>query len=101
MGERQPNPLEPILRIDPLQEWYDLRDSALELVPIGVPSICWVSSIVLITLARLRSPLDRVWGDPSYRQNALRLQQAIASSGGMSSVVDIVQLRYCTRQPVL
>jgi UDP:flavonoid glycosyltransferase YjiC (YdhE family) len=29
--------------------------------------------------ARLRAAIDRVWGDPSYRTNAQRLQQAIST----------------------
>jgi UDP:flavonoid glycosyltransferase YjiC (YdhE family) len=53
------------------------------------------------TVARLRTAIDRVWGDPSYRQNALRLQQAIAASGGVARAADIVEQAISTGQPVL
>jgi UDP:flavonoid glycosyltransferase YjiC (YdhE family) len=34
--------------------------------------------------ARLRSAIDRVWGNPTYQQNAQRLQQAIATAGAVA-----------------
>ena len=51
--------------------------------------------------ARLRSAIDRVWGNPTYQQNAQRLQQAIASSGGVARAADIVEEAISTGQPVL
>ena len=53
------------------------------------------------TVARLRDAIDRVWSDPSYRQNAQRLQQAIATSGGVARAADIVEQAINTGQPVL
>ena len=42
-----------------------------------------------------------MWGDPTYRQNAQRLQQAIASSGCVARAADIVEQAISTGQPVL
>jgi len=53
------------------------------------------------TVASLRSTIDRVWGDPSYRQNAERLQQAIRASGGVTRAADIVEQAINSGQPVL
>jgi MGT family glycosyltransferase len=53
------------------------------------------------TVARLRAAIDQVWGDPAYRQNAQRLQQAIAASGGVARAADIVEQAINTGQPVL
>jgi len=52
------------------------------------------------TVARLRSAIDRVWDDPSYRQNAQRLQQAISASGGVARAADIVEQAISSGQPV-
>ena len=54
-----------------------------------------------VSVSLLRSAIDRVWGDPTYRQNAQRLQQAIASSGGVARAADIVEQAISTGQPVL
>jgi MGT family glycosyltransferase len=53
------------------------------------------------SVPRLRAAIDRVWGNPTYRQNAQRLQQAIASSGGVARAADIVEQAVSTGQPVL
>jgi UDP:flavonoid glycosyltransferase YjiC (YdhE family) len=50
---------------------------------------------------RLRSAIDRVWDDPSYRQNAQRLRQAIRASGGVTRAADIVEQAISSGQPVL
>jgi hypothetical protein len=42
-----------------------------------------------------------VWGDPTYRQNAQRLQQFIARSGGVARSTGIVEQAISTGQPVL
>lgn len=52
------------------------------------------------TVARLRSASDRVWGDPSYRQNAQRLQQANRASGGVARAADIVEQAISSGRPV-
>jgi zeaxanthin glucosyltransferase len=53
------------------------------------------------TAGRLRAAIDRMWGDPAYRTNAQRLQQAIAGSGGVARAADIVEQAIRTGQPVL
>lgn len=53
------------------------------------------------SVQRLRTAIDRVWGDPAYRHNAQRLQQAIAASGGVARAADIVEQAIGTGQPVL
>ncbi len=47
------------------------------------------------------SAIDQVWGNPSYRQKAQRLQQAIASSGGVARAAYIVEQAIRTGQAVL
>jgi zeaxanthin glucosyltransferase len=68
--------------------------------------VAWSGSGAVVPLKRasvpwLRAAVDRVWGDPSYRQNAQRLQQAITSSVGVDRAVDIVEQAISTGQPVL
>ena len=53
-----------------------------------------------LTAARLKAALDLVLTTESYRQNAVRLQQAIAQAGGVSRAADIIELAISTRQPV-
>src|SRR6478672_1102066 len=54
-----------------------------------------------LTTARLRAAVQRVLTDESYKQNAVRLQQAIAQSGGVSRAADIVERAIATGKPVL
>lgn len=68
--------------------------------------VAWSGSGAVVPLKRasvprLRAAIDRVWGNPTYRQNAQRLQQAIASSGGVPRAADIVEQAVNTGQPVL
>jgi zeaxanthin glucosyltransferase len=53
-----------------------------------------------LTAARLKTALTLVLTNESYRQNALRLKQSIAQSGGVSRAADIIELAISTRQPV-
>ena len=53
------------------------------------------------TVQKLRSAINRVWTDPSYRNNAQRLQNAIAASGGVVRAADIVEQAIRTGVPVL
>jgi zeaxanthin glucosyltransferase len=53
------------------------------------------------SVRRLRAAIDRVWNAPAYRSNAQRLQQAIASAGGVARAADIVEQAIRTGQPVL
>ena len=49
---------------------------------------------------RLRSAIEQVLTEDSYRQNASRLKQAIADAGGVSRAADIVEIAISTGQPV-
>ena len=53
------------------------------------------------TVGRLRFAIDRVWGAPSYRQNAQPLAQAIATACGMARIADIVEHAITTGQRLL
>ena len=68
--------------------------------------VAWSGSGVVVplkraTAARLQAAIYQVWGDPRYRSNAQRLQQAIAAAGGVASAADIVEQAVRTGQPVL
>jgi zeaxanthin glucosyltransferase len=52
------------------------------------------------SVPRLRTAIGRVWGDPSNRQRAQRLQQAIAASGGVARATGIVDQAINTGLPV-
>ncbi len=54
-----------------------------------------------ISVSRLRSAIDQVWNDPSYRANAQRLQKAIVAAGGVTRAADIVEQAITTGIPVL
>jgi zeaxanthin glucosyltransferase len=72
----------------------------------GVASrIAWIGAGEIVplnklTAARLETALKLVLTKESYRQNALRLKQSIAKSGGVSRAADIIELAISTRQPV-
>ena len=72
----------------------------------GVASrIAWIGAGEIVplnklTAARLETALKLVLTKESYRQNALRLKQLIAKSGGVSRAADIIELAISTRQPV-
>jgi zeaxanthin glucosyltransferase len=53
-----------------------------------------------LTAARLKSALILVLDQPSYRHNALRLRQAIASAGGVERAADIIEQAIATRTSV-
>ena len=53
-----------------------------------------------LTAARLQTALKLVLTEPSYRENALRLKQSIAISGGVSRAADIIELAISTRKSV-
>lgn len=95
-------------------------NTALECLTYGVPMvaipitndqpgvaarIAWIGAGELVplkklTTARLESALKLVLTQPSYRQNALRLKQSIAQSGGVKRAGDIIELAISTKQPV-
>ena len=51
--------------------------------------------------SRLRAAVQRVLTEDTYKQNALRLQSAIRSAGGVSRAADIAEQVAQTGQPVL
>ena len=54
-----------------------------------------------LTVARLRKAISKVITQPSYKENALRLQEAIKRSGGVTRAADIIERAVSTKQPVL
>jgi zeaxanthin glucosyltransferase len=95
-------------------------NTALECLTYGVPMvaipvtndqpgvaarIAWIGAgeivpLKKLTAARLQTALQLVLTTPSYRHNAVRLQQSIAQSGGVQRAADIIELAISTRQPV-
>ena len=68
--------------------------------------IAWTGTGEFLPLSRLsvpklRSAIKRVLTEESYKQNALRLQQAIGRAGGVSRAADIVEQVISTKKPVL
>lgn len=68
--------------------------------------IAWTGTGEVVPLAklsipRLRNAIARVLSEDSYKQNALRLQEAIRKAGGVSRAADIVEKATFTRKPVL
>lgn len=54
-----------------------------------------------LNVFRLRSAIMKVLSEESYKQNALRLQEAIGRSGGVSRAADIIEQVASTGKPVL
>jgi zeaxanthin glucosyltransferase len=67
-------------------EWL----GAAEVVPLGKLSV-----------PRLRSAIERVLREPSYREKAKAFQAEIAHGSGVAKAADIVEQAFSTRQPVL
>lgn len=68
--------------------------------------VAWSGSGAVVPLKRasvprLRAAIDRVWNDSAYRDNAQRLQWAIAAAGGVARAADIVEQAIATGRPVL
>ena len=68
--------------------------------------IAWAGAGVVITLKRLtvprlRTAISQVLTQPSYKQNALRLQKAIKRAGGVTRAADIIEQAVSTGKPVL
>jgi zeaxanthin glucosyltransferase len=72
----------------------------------GVASrIAWIGAGEIVplnklTATKLETALKLVLTNESYRQNALRLKQLIAQSGGVKRAADIIEVAISTRQPV-
>jgi MGT family glycosyltransferase len=54
-----------------------------------------------VNVARLRTAIQKVLTEDSYKQNALRLQEAIRRAGGVSRAADIIEQVVATGKPVL
>jgi zeaxanthin glucosyltransferase len=54
-----------------------------------------------LSVSRLRSEIDRLLTDDSYKKNALRLQKAIQQAGGVNRAVDIIEQAISTGKSVL
>lgn len=54
-----------------------------------------------IDVAKLRTAIQKVLTEDSYKQNALRLQEAIKQAGGVSRAADIIEQVISTGNPVL
>lgn len=68
--------------------------------------IAWTGVGEFIPLSRLSVPklkaaIKRVLTEDSYKQNALRLQQAIQKGGGVSRAADIIEQAISTGKPVM
>ncbi|MEH2036651.1 glycosyltransferase [Nostoc sp.] len=68
--------------------------------------IVWAGAGELVPLARLtvpklRNAVQKVLTEDSYKKNAVRLQEAIQRTGGVSRAIDIVEQAVSTEKPVL
>ena len=72
----------------------------------GVASrIAWIGAGEIVPLNKLsattlKTALKLVLNQAIYRQNAIRLKQSIAQSGGVKRAADIIELAISTKQPV-
>ena len=49
----------------------------------------------------LKTAIEKVLTDSSYRENAVKIQQAIRKAGGVSRAADVIEQAVSTREPVL
>lgn len=68
--------------------------------------LVWAGAGEMVSLARLNVPrlrqvIKRVLTEKSYKQNAIRLQKAIQSAGGVSQAADIIEQVVFTSKPIL
>ncbi len=54
-----------------------------------------------LNVPRLRTAIQKVLTEDSYKKNALKLQEAIKQAGGVSRAIDIVEQAVSTGKPVL
>lgn len=54
-----------------------------------------------LTVSKLRTQVEKVLMQESYRNNAIRLQESIRRAGGVSRAADIVEQAVSRKQPVL
>ena len=53
-----------------------------------------------LSMPKLRSAIQRVLSEETYRENALRLQAAIQRAGGVKTAIDIVEQVIATGKPI-
>lgn len=58
-------------------------------------------SLKRLSVSKLRSAIERVLTEDSYKKNALRLQEAIKRAGGVKKAADIIEQVVATGKPVL
>ncbi|MEW6491700.1 MAG: glycosyltransferase [Cyanobacteriota bacterium] len=68
--------------------------------------IAWTGTGEFVPLSRLSAPrlrkaIQQVLTEESYKENALRLQEAIRHTGGVSRAGDIIEQAVSTRKPVM
>ncbi len=54
-----------------------------------------------VNVSRLRTAIQKVLTEDSYKQNVIRLQEAIVRAGGVSRAADIIEQVLSTGKPVL
>ncbi|RUT04075.1 putative UDP-glucosyltransferase YjiC [Dulcicalothrix desertica PCC 7102] len=54
-----------------------------------------------VTVSKLRTAIQKVLMENSYKQNALKLQSCIRHAGGVSRAVDIIEQAVATGKPVI
>lgn len=54
-----------------------------------------------LNVSKLRVAVEKVFKEDSYKQNALRLQEAIKQAGGVQRAADIIEQAVSTGKPVL
>ena len=74
--------------------------------PGAAARVAWTKAGELIKLSnlnayQLKKTVERVLREPSYKQNAVRLQKAIHGTEGTDRAVDIIERAVLTRKPVV
>ena len=54
-----------------------------------------------LNVANLKNAIQKVLTNPSYKENAVRLQKAIAALGGVKQAADVIEQAIATGKPVL
>jgi UDP:flavonoid glycosyltransferase YjiC (YdhE family) len=54
-----------------------------------------------LSVPKLRSAIEKVLTQESYKQRAIEMQEAIRRSGGVKRAADIIEQAVLTRKPVL
>jgi zeaxanthin glucosyltransferase len=60
-----------------------------------------VVTLSRLSVPRLRTAIQKVLTEDSYKKNAVRLQKAIQQGGGVTRAIDIVELAVSTGKPVV